>query len=84
VISRYSCVLLLLALLTAGCEQQERPETTAYRKQVETLRIQNSELQQKLDVSARVLNVTTVALVTTGCGLAVTLFALVVTRRRRN
>ena len=76
------CMAILTALLT-GCQQQERPETTAYRKAVENLRVENRQLQQQADVASKMLNVTTVALVITGCGLGVSLFVLRWTHRRR-
>ena len=78
-----TCLALLAAFLVAGCGQQERPETTAYRKQVESLRNDNRELQQQADVSAGMLNITALVLVITGSGLGVTLFALRWTYRRR-
>ena len=78
-----TCLAVLVAILVAGCTPQERPEATAYRKQVENLRIQNRELQQQADVSARMLNITTVALAITGCGLGISLFVLRWTHRGR-
>ena len=72
----------MLAVLT-GCSPQERPEATAYRKQVETLQIQNRELQQQADVADQMLNITATALVITGCGLGVTLFVLMWIHRKR-
>ena len=69
------------ALLMAGCQRKERPETTAYRKAVETLQVENRQLQQQMDVSTRMLNITSVVLVINGCALGVSLFVLRRTRR---
>lgn len=80
-----SCVCLasVALLLTTGCQEQERPETTAYRKVVENLRVENKRLRQECDISARLLNLTTVVLVITGSALAISLFVLSRTSRRR-
>lgn len=77
------CVAILAALLFTGCQEQERPETTAYRKVVENLRVENKMLRQECDISASLLNLTTVVLVITGSALAISLFVLSRTSRRR-
>jgi len=82
-IKNHICVVLLVGLLVVGCAPEERPEATVYRKQVEALRLQNRELQQEAYVAARMLNVTTTALVIVGSALAVSLFAIRWTHRRR-
>ena len=69
------CMAAAILLLVAGCRQQERPETTAYRKAAEQLYTENTTLRHQA-------NITTIALVITGCGLGASLFVLARTKRR--
>jgi len=78
------CLATAAALLAASCQQQqERPETTAYRRAAEQLRRDNQQIADRAQVTSSMLNVTTFALVITGCGLGGALFVLRWTSRRR-
>lgn len=79
-------VSILLAVIILSCVtgcDGESPETTAYRTAVEQLQGEVRQLQHQAGTSSAILNITTIALVITGCSLGVALFVLRGTARRR-
>ena len=74
--------LLLVALITTGCRDRERPETAAYRREAEHTQILNNHLRNETRSVGAMLHITGMVLVITGCGLGAALFVLKRTTRR--
>lgn len=75
-------VTAALMVLASGCEETERPETTAYKDSLQVVRAENRQLRIQVDTANRMLATTNLVLVITGSCLASTLIALGFTIRR--
>ncbi len=80
-------VLILFALgcmvLAPGCKPAESRDTAAYRRQVERLAAENRRLTQEVQGASAVLNVSNMALVILGGGLAIAVYSIIRNRRYR-